>query len=279
MNLPVQSVLHQFEDPRDRAEYRMPAHRQGVEVMEAKFVRLAFEAHAHEAFGLGVVHEGVERFRYQGADHVAAPGSIILMNPDVLHTGRAECPQGWGYRMLYLEPRALEEIVGEAGWWFRDVLVDGDLSTARLLSAQLQALWQSQDSLELDGLLLQFLETLRPHARCRPGRKESAPGRFAQVIDYMHAHMGEAIQLDDLAAVAGLSRFHFLRQFRACHHVTPHKMLMALRLHAAKGWLAQGTPPAEVASRAGLTDQAHLTRAFTQRYGVSPARYQRQVAR
>ena len=257
----------------------MPAHRPGVEIFQAKFVRLAFEPHTHEAFGLGVVHEGVERFKYRGSDHLAAPGSIILMNPDVLHTGRAECPEGWGYRMLYLDPGALEEIVGEADWWFSDVLVEGDLRTARLLGAHLQALWQSQDSLELDGLLLQFLETLRPHARCGTRRKDPGSGRFDRVIDYMHVHLGEAIQLDDLAAVAGLSRFHFLRQFRAHHHVTPHKMLMALRLHAAKGWLARGIAPAEVALRAGLADQAHLTRAFTQRYGVSPARYQRQVAR
>lgn len=257
----------------------MPTHRPGVEIFQAKFVRLAFEPHTHEAFGLGVVHEGVERFKYRGSDHLAAPGSIILMNPDVLHTGRAECPEGWGYRMLYLDPDALEEIVGEAGWWFSDVLVEGNLRTARLLGAHLQALWQSQDSLELDGLLLQFLDTLRPHARCGTRRKDPASGRFDRVIDYMHAHLDEAIQLDDLAAVAGLSRFHFLRQFRAHHHVTPHKMLMALRLHAAKGWLARGTAPAEVALRAGLADQAHLTRAFTQRYGVSPARYQRQVAR
>ena len=269
----MRSIRHQFEDPRDKAEYRMPTHRPGVEIMETRFVRLAFEAHTHEAFGLGVVHEGVERFRYQGADHLAAPGSIILMNPDVLHTGRAACPQGWGYRMLYLEPRALEEIVGEAGWWFSGVLVDGNGPTARLLGAQLQALWQSQDALEQDGLLLQFLAPLRPHARNSAGRHEASPGRFARVIDYMRAHLGDAIQLDDMASVAGLSRFHFLRQFRASHHVTPHKMLMALRLHAAKGWLARGTSPAEVALRAGLTDQAHLTRAFTQRYGVTPARY------
>ena len=278
MRRTLQSIRYSFEDPRDRAEYRRPAHRPGVEIVEGRFVRLAFEAHTHQAFGLGIVHEGVERFRYRGADHLAAPGSIILMNPDELHAGRAECSQGWGYRMLYLEPGTLEEIVGEAGWSFSDVLVDRNQNSTRLPEALLQAIWQSREPLELDGLLFQFLEALRPYARSRPGRKQSESGRFAHVIDYMHAHLSEAIQLDDLAAVAGLSRFHFLRQFSAQYHVTPHKKLMALRLHAAKGWLAKGTPSAEVAVRAGLADQAHLTRAFTQRYGVAPARYQRQVA-
>ncbi|HCB0990024.1 TPA: helix-turn-helix transcriptional regulator, partial [Klebsiella variicola subsp. variicola] len=36
---------------------------------------------------------------------------------------------------------------------------------------------------------------------------------------------------------------------------------------------------AEVAIAVGLTDQSHLTRAFTQRYGITPVRYQKQVAR
>jgi len=56
-------------------------------------------------------------------------------------------------------------------------------------------------------------------------------------------------------------------------------MLMALRLFEAKRLLAAGDPAAQVASATGLTDQAHLTRAFARRYGITPARYQRQVRR
>lgn len=52
---------------------------------------------------------------------------------------------------------------------------------------------------------------------------------------------------------------------------------MALRLFEAKQGLAAGKAPAEVAADVGLADQAHLTRAFARRYGVTPARYQRQV--
>ena len=54
-------------------------------------------------------------------------------------------------------------------------------------------------------------------------------------------------------------------------------MLMALRLFEAKRLLAAGEAPAQVAAAVGLTDQAHLTRAFARRYGVTPARYQQQL--
>ena len=79
--------------------------------------------------------------------------------------------------------------------------------------------------------------------------------------------------------MANLSPFHFLRRFRAQYHVTPQQMLMALRLQQAKRQLARGTAPAAVAAACGLADQAHLTRAFAQRYGVTPARHQRQLHR
>ena len=59
--------------------------------------------------------------------------------------------------------------------------------------------------------------------------------------------------------------------------MTPHQMLMAFRLYDAKQRLAQGESAASVAAAVGLTDQAHLTRAFANRYGITPVRYQKQV--
>ena len=53
--------------------------------------------------------------------------------------------------------------------------------------------------------------------------------------------------------------------------------MAALRLLQATRRLAAGQPPASVAAAVGLADQAHLTRAFSRRYGVTPARYARQV--
>ena len=67
------------------------------------------------------------------------------------------------------------------------------------------------------------------------------------------------------------------RSFLVQHHATPQQTLMALRLFAAKQRLARGEAPAQVAAETGLTDQAHLTRTFLRRYGVTPARYQQQL--
>ncbi|MDH4449562.1 MAG: AraC family transcriptional regulator [Rhodoferax sp.] len=273
----VPTVPEVFEFSCDRAEFRTVTDHPGVELYRASIVRHAFEPHTHEAFGFGVIEQGVERFRYRGIEHLAAPDAIILMNPDVLHTGRAESQEGWQYRMLYIEPDALRDVAGEDGWWFSDAVIHADQSRARLISHLLQAMWQTQDSLEFDCHISEFVGMLRPFASNCNDRTPEGAARFAPVIDYMHANLDASISLEDLAGVAGLSRFHFLRQFQTQYHSTPHQMLMAIRLYTAKCLLAKGLAPALVAAAVGLTDQAHLTRAFVRRYGVPPARYQRQV--
>ena len=272
----MRGIPLQFDAPCDRAEFRQPDERAGMELYRAHIVRHAFEPHTHEAYGVGAVESGAERFRYAGSDHVAPRDSIVLMHPDVLHTGRAETAGGWRYRMLYIDESLLCDVAGEPAWWFPRAVVDDDAARARRVGALLQGLWAAREPLAFDSLLGELVATVRPHARA-PRPRVAARTRFDRVLDYMRAHLGERLRLEDLAAVAGLSPFHFLRSFRAQHHATPQQMLMALRLFAAKQRLGRGEAPAAVAAATGLADQAHLTRAFLHRYGVTPARYQRQL--
>ncbi len=273
---PLAGVPQAFDHADDRAEFRRLAQRPGIELYRAHIIRHAFEPHTHEAFGLGAIEAGVERFRYRGAEHLAPSGSVVLMNPDELHTGRAETAGGWRYRMAYIDPDVVEQVTGEAAWWF-DCAVGRDPAGAQRVTALLDTLWRAREPLAFDSALFALLAEFRRHARVpRPPRAHGAP-RFAPVIDYLRANLARRLTLEELAAVAGLSPFHFLRSFQAHYHATPQQTLMALRLFEAKRLLAAGETPAQTALAAGLTDQAHLTRAFTRRYGVTPARYQKQV--
>ncbi len=270
-----------FEHPADVAQFRHPAGRPGVELYRAHIVHHAFEPHVHEGFGLGAIETGVERFRYAGAEHLAPPDSIVLMNPDELHTGHAETREGWRYRMIYIEPAALAEISGESPWWFDDTVVDGERPRARRVSRLLDALWQAHESLAFDSLLLRLVDELRPHARVSFAARDERPARqrFAPVLEYMQARLDRRLSLEELAAVARLSPFHFLRSFRAQYHATPQQVLMARRLALAKRLLTAVDRPAQVAAATGLTDQAHLTRAIMLRYGTTRGRCRRELRR
>ena len=265
-----------FDHVTDRAAFRRPAHRCGIELYQAHIVRHAFEPHTHDAYGLGAIESGVERFRYRGSEHLAPPDTLVLMNPDELHTGRAETEQGWRYRMVYLDTDVLAALSGDGGWWFADA-VGHDAARARRVGKLLQSLWTTNDSLAFDSTLSLLVDELRPAARIGRAARPQGAHRFADVVEFMQSRLGDVLTLEMLAGVAGLSPFHFLREFKRAHDATPQQMLMALRLFDAKQRLAAGEAPAAVAAAAGLTDQAHLTRAFVRRYGVTPGRYQQQL--
>lgn len=273
----MQGVPDHFTDEKDSANFRHLAQVPGVELYHAHISRYAFEPHTHEAFGIGTIEQGAERFRYRGSQYVASVNSIVTMNPDELHTGEAETADGWRYRMIYLDPTQLEEITGVRHWWFSDVLRH-DPQRSQLIGQQIYQLWHTRDPLAQQGVLLDLIDTFRPFAHHAPQNVE-ARHRFDQVRDYLHDNYMHPVTLDELAHVVSLSPYHFQRQFKAHFHVTPHQMLMAIRLWRAKAFLTHGMPAAEVAAATGLTDQSHLTRAFTRRYGITPVRYQKQVSR
>ena len=272
------AVPARFEDARDAAQFKR-MHREGIELYQAHIVRFAFDPHVHEGFGLGAIESGVERFRYRGSEHLAPAQSVVLMNPDVLHTGRAETPQGWRYRMIYIEPDVVAQVTGEPGWWFDEPVVH-EPRLAQRLNALLASMWQADDALALDGVLMDLLDAVRPLARGARASRSLPTGSDAaldRAIALMRDRLADSLGLDELAREADLSPFHFQRRFKARHHVTPHQMLMSLRLAQAKQLLAVGCAPAAVAADVGLVDQAHLTRRFARMYGVTPARYQQQL--
>ncbi|BAN77795.1 helix-turn-helix domain-containing protein [Adlercreutzia equolifaciens] len=78
-------------------------------------------------------------------------------------------------------------------------------------------------------------------------------------------------------AAAGLDKYRALRSFTAAFGLTPMRYLTSLRVESAREALASGASCAEAALAAGFSDQAHLTRAFKERLGMTPGFYQRAV--
>jgi AraC family transcriptional regulator len=100
--------------------------------------------------------------------------------------------------------------------------------------------------------------------------------RLKRVMEYVNAHLDEALSLADLAAVAGLSRMHFAAQFRAATGYRPHEYLLYQRIESAKSMLS-GTdmPLAQVALSVGFQAQPHFSTVFKRITGESPARWRR----
>ena len=98
--------------------------------------------------------------------------------------------------------------------------------------------------------------------------------RFARVAEFMTEHLSEALTIDQLAAEAGISRFHFAHLFRDRVKMTPHQYLISLRLNRAKDLLRRGELDIrEVALACGYTHAGRFAAAFTRAFGVKPSQF------
>lgn len=98
----------------------------------------------------------------------------------------------------------------------------------------------------------------------------------SRVLDLVQQRLAEDIALEDLAAAAGVSRFHFLRLFKNSLGITPHCFIMDQRLAAARRLLADTDRRlADVAASTGFSSQSHLCTTMRRRLGVTPKQWRR----
>jgi AraC family transcriptional regulator len=108
------------------------------------------------------------------------------------------------------------------------------------------------------------------------GRDGTLPrGRLRAVVAYIEEHLDASPTLEQMAAVAHLSAYHFARQFKAATGVPPHQYLIARRVERAKPFLQGGgdLSLAQVAARAGFANQSHFSHHFRRLVGVTPGQF------
>lgn len=103
-----------------------------------------------------------------------------------------------------------------------------------------------------------------------------SPARLQRVIDYIDANLASDIELGDLASVAGSSRFHFSRAFRAATGVPPYRFVIHRRIEKAKALLGAGEMSVlEVATTCGFHSRSQFAAMFRRVLGMTPLGFRR----
>ena len=127
------------------------------------------------------------------------------------------------------------------------------------------------------GTIVKLPGTLPPVASMMSGLPRY---KLRRVLAYVDARLASPISLDDLASVAGVSRFHFHRQFRKSVGVTPRAYVMRARIERAKGLLTESDlTVGEVSGAVGFADQSHFSNIFRRFTAMTPRGFRNSMSR
>ncbi len=250
----------------------------GVELFSAWFAGEAYQKHRHDTYAVGVTDSGVQVFGYRGSTHASTPGQVVVLYPDEVHDGRAGTGEGFGYRIVYVEPSVLGEAIRDLrGKPYPLPFVGEPVSTNAILSRAIEDAFHGRlESLAVDSLVVSLAEGLMAGERgaVRPSvsRRVDAPA-VERARQFLDAERTRVVHSAELESITRLTRYELARQFRILLGTSPHRYLLMRRLDLARERIHGGRPLAEVACDAGFADQAHFTRAFKAAFGLTPARY------
>ncbi|SKA64820.1 AraC family transcriptional regulator [Enterovibrio nigricans] len=260
-------------------------HLDGVSVLDANMSDFTYDKHAHEEFSIGVTLQGRQDFFCQGAFHKSPAGGVLLFNPEDVHDGSSGGDENLEYLMLYLHPSSLESQFLALGINSpRQFRVEGCLIDDKALRNQALVLTHTLKNpqsrrIEQEAALFQLAHALV----ARTGKLNQLPpsnrkdALLLRAKDFVQSNLNEDIGIDDIADAANMSKFHFIRQFRAQFGITPHQYILNCRINNARKALECGMPSSDVAQRYGFADTSHFNRRFKRVYGMTPKQYQLQT--
>lgn len=249
----------------------------GLERSAARFAGRAYAPHRHDTYGIGITTHGVQSFRYRGVVRHSLPGQLHVLHPDELHDGNPGTEDGFGYRILHMDPALVRQALPRGPLPF---VADGVVAGAALpqpLHAALAGLDGALDEAAQVELVVAVADLLRALADGPATAPVLDLARLGRVRAAIADDPAAPLAMARLEAVAGMDRWRLARQFRWAFGVSPRAFRGLRQLEGVRALLRAGEGPAQAAAAMGFADQAHMTRLFRRAYGMPPGRWVRMM--
>lgn len=266
------------DDPYERLFFTRSQILPGTEVMSAYNSSQGWHVF-HERHAFCACRTAFAGWKYRGRTHRLVDGSVAFMEPGEVHCN-TDVLKASDFKVLFVEPKAFQAAASELGRHaphFR-VPQTEDRLLFNAVYRLCEAVEEGASPLEQEAQFTACMRLFLGFAE-RPLRLQTAVGASAlsRARDYLLERYSETVTLSELAAVAGVSRFHLVRAFARRYGMAPHAFQIHVRVARAGALLRDGFLPVEAATIVGFADQSHLNRHFKRILRIAPGAYARAV--
>ncbi|WP_426818182.1 helix-turn-helix domain-containing protein [Winslowiella sp. 2C04] len=251
----------------------------GLECSRVKAANDAFPRHLHDEYVISANLSGSEEIWLDGKTATVRAGDVTVYNPAAVQASKFG-HDSVEFVSIHLPQSLLSTIVSQQNLRSSNaapVLYDGVLNNPELHQAICQFALTARHSnhqLQQQDLILLCSKLLDDDE----GSGKADQQAVNRVKAWMQENLAMKPQLDELAQVSGLSKYHLVRRFSQQVGMPPLQYHMQLRLHRARDMLRQNVAPLDAALLLGFYDQSHFINAFRKVMGTTPQHYAHQVA-
>ncbi len=241
----------------------------GVEIKRCRNSPHAYKSHVHQELSLGCILEGSTDLSLNDTTLLFRAGDGVVIPPLMTHRCAPREIDRWAYVLLYVDPGYYSQALG----FRRAQRLTG--AQAQRLTGFIEQLLTEQNPDMLESVLIELLlEFADKDTAAAPADGAEAAER---IREYILNHPNDAVTLETLEGISGLSRFSIIRSFKRLYQTTPAAYHLQHRVAEAKWLLGRGAGVLDVCGELGFYDQAHFIREFKKMYGVTPGAYLEQV--
>lgn len=229
----------------------------------------------HESIEIIYVDDGDGIIICDFEEHRVTRGDIFVINSDVLHSLRTDTYMSYYYLIID------SSFCKYNGLNVSSILFEGRICDSWAISmfgAILRAYTEKGDfySAKVRAKALDFVVYLCERyggiLKEEDRRHDKNFDNIRQAIIYIRDNIREKISVDILAQMSGMSKYHFIREFKRITHYTPVMYINIVRIEMARRLLAEKKYSiGEISERCGFDNLSYFTKTFKKYTGVTPS--------
>lgn len=236
--------------------------------------------HIHHFSELIYVTSGQGHFLVEGEKYSVAKRDLVILPPDLEHTEYSSPSSPLEYIVMGIEGITIQNIAETEAFSICRFETDAELlPVLELLLSEAEG--QKENCGPACQALLQLL-LIRIFRRKRlnpsPFTAKKMTRECSLVKRYLDSNYNEAVTLDQLAALAHMSKYYLVHAFTRYTGLSPINYLNARRIEVSCGLLTTTNHSiAQIASLVGFSSQSYFAQVFKRYRGESPAQYRRET--
>lgn len=243
------------------------------------FKNVTLNKHFHEEYTISLVYEGAHLFANEKEKHKIVPGIIQVVNPYEIHTTNNST---WSHLNIMPTVSLVNSIA-------KDILQRDSLETihfnsfindekASYLFISMFETFENKkaDDLAVDNSVFDFLDYLLKHystiKQSQIIEDKRSKNSFSSTINFIDENIKDLnISLDDLSKNAGLSKFHFSREFKRNFGISPSNFIQIKKVNKVRELLKTDMSLSNIAYECGFNDQSYMIKVFRKYSGYTPS--------